>query len=119
MLTNYLPILFLFFLAAGIGTAMMVGGSLVRPKNQYAEKNSAYECGIDPVGDAMERVKPRYYVYAMIFLAFDVEAVFLFSWAIVFERLGFFALVEMFLFILILILGLLYAWYKGALQWGN
>lgn len=98
---------------------MMVVGSLVRPKNPYKEKNAAYECGLDPFSDAQERIKPGYYIYAMLFLAFDIEAVFLFPWAIVYDRLGLYALVEMVLFIIILLMGLLYAWHKGALKWAS
>lgn len=117
MLAGYIPVLILFLLAAGIGTGMLMVGGLVRPKNRYDEKNSPYECGIEPFGDALDRVKPSYYIYAMLFLAFDVEAIFLFPWAVVFDKIGVFALVEMVLFIVILVIGLLYVWYKGALNW--
>ncbi len=119
MLTNYLPIIFFFFLSLAVGAGMLVVGSLVRPKNDYEAKNAPYECGLDPFSDALQRVKPHYYIYAMLFLAFDVEAIFLFPWAIVFDKIGFFALVEMFLFMFIVVLGLLYAWYKGALNWAE
>ena len=119
MLVEYLPILLFFFIATGIGCGMLLAGSLVRPKHSYPAKDAPYECGIDPFGDALERVKPRYYIYAMLFLAFDIEAIFLYPWAIVSGRLGMYALVEMFLFLSLLVLGLLYAWYKGALQWGR
>ena len=115
--SSYVPILFFMALAGGIGLAMIFIGIIWRPKHSYAEKLSPYECGIDPEGDAWERVIPRYYVYAMLFLAFDVEALFLFPWAIVFDELGLFALVEMVLFIVVLLVGLIYAWAKGALDW--
>jgi NADH-quinone oxidoreductase subunit A len=116
-LSRYIPVLVFMVLAGVIGFSMLYLGILWRPKRPYKEKLSPYECGIEPFGDARERVVPRYYVYAMLFLAFDVEALFLFPWAIVFDKLGVFALVEMVLFIFILLIGLIYAWAKGALDW--
>ncbi len=115
--SSYVPILFFMAVAGGIGAAMLFIGLLWRPSNPYKEKGTPYECGIEPEGDAWERVIPRYYIYAMLFLAFDVEALFLFPWAIVFDKLGIFAFVEMVLFIVVLLIGLAYAWAKGALDW--
>jgi NADH-quinone oxidoreductase subunit A len=115
--SSYIPVLFFIALAAGIGGIMLLLGIMWRPQRRYEEKLSPYECGMTPTGDAWERVIPRYYVYAMLFLAFDVEALFLFPWAIVFDRIGLFAFVEMVLFIIILVIGLVYAWAKGALDW--
>lgn len=117
-LTAYSPMLITLAIAAGIGISMLVvGWILFRPNNPTPLKQMSYECGIEPEGDAFERVIPRYYIYAMLFLAFDVETLFLFPWAIVFDRIGIFAFIEMVLFILILLVGLFYAWAKGALDW--
>lgn len=117
-LNAYSPMLITLAIAAGIGVAMLVvGWILFRPNNPTPLKQVTYECGIEPEGDAWERVIPRYYIYAMLFLAFDVETLFLFPWAVVFDRIGMFAFIEMVLFILILLVGLFYAWAKGALDW--
>jgi len=76
-----------------------------------------YECGVDPIGDARDRFSVRFYIVAMLFLVFDVETIFLFPWAIIYDRLAVFGLVEMLLFIGILVVGYYYAWRKGALEW--
>ncbi|HEY6568184.1 MAG TPA: NADH-quinone oxidoreductase subunit A [Actinomycetota bacterium] len=90
---------------------------LVAPRKPNREKMSTYECGIDPVGQGWSQSQVRYYVYGFLFVIFDVESVFLFPWARVFESLGYTAVVEMALFIGILAVGLLYAWRKGVLKW--
>ena len=113
----YSPALIILAIATGTGVAMLAVGSLFRPDKPNPIKLAPYECGIAPAGDAWEPVVPRYYIYAMLFLAFDVETLFLFPWAVVFDRIGVFAFVEMVLFIMILIIGLAYAWAKGALDW--
>jgi NADH-quinone oxidoreductase subunit A len=101
---------------------LLVGGTLslsrlVRPKVYTDEKYDTYECGIDPVGGGWTQSTVRYYIFALLFVIFDVEAVFLFPWATVFAALGFFAYAEMVVFIAILALGLVYAWRKGVLDW--
>ncbi len=116
-LSSYIPVLVFMAISGAIGFLMLLIGRLWRPSHPYKEKLSPYECGIEPEGDAWERVIPRYYVYAMLFLAFDVEALFLFPWAIVFDKIGWFAFIEMVLFIIVLLIGLVYAWAKGALDW--
>jgi NADH-quinone oxidoreductase subunit A len=116
-LNSYVPVLFFMALAGIIGLAMLYMGLLWRPNRPYKEKRAPYECGIEPEGEAQERIISRYYIYAMLFIAFDVEAVFLFPWAIIFDKLGVFALVEMVLFVIVLFVGLVYAWAKGALDW--
>jgi NADH-quinone oxidoreductase subunit A len=105
--------------AAGVGLVAVAFGAakLVAPRRPLPEKLTTYECGIDPVGEGWSQSQIRYYIYAFLFVIFDVESVFLFPWAVVFERLGMFAVVEMALFILVLGLGLLYAWRKGVLKW--
>jgi NADH-quinone oxidoreductase subunit A len=90
---------------------------LVAPRRQTFDKLTTYECGIDPVGEGWSQTQIRYYIYAFLFVIFDVESVFLFPWATIFDRLGYQALVEMAIFVFILALGLLYAYRKRVLQW--
>jgi NADH-quinone oxidoreductase subunit A len=102
--------------AIGMVAAMLGVGRLVRPNRPQDEKFIAYEAGSDPVG-AFGQSNVRYYVYALLFVMFDVEAVFIFPWAVNVEKLGWFGLVEVAVFVVILTLGLLYAWRKGVLRW--
>lgn len=98
--------------------AAMVGAWLLRVKSTpSAEKQLPYECGVDPIGSGWMRFRVNYFLYALVFLAFDVETIFLYPWAVKFQSLGLFAFVEMLIFIAILALGLWYAWKEGALQW--
>jgi len=98
-------------------TAAFLGARLIAPRRPIAAKLTTYECGIDPVGDGWSQTQVRYFLYAFLFVIFDVESVFLFPWAVVFQRLGYTAVVEMAIFIGILALGLLYAYRKGVLHW--
>lgn len=115
---EYLPVLLISGLAVGFGVVNMIVGSLIRPSNPYKAKLDPYECGIDPVGTAHDRFSVRFYIIAMLFLLFDVEAIFLYPWAIVSGAInkGYW-FTEMFLFIVILLIGYIYAWKKGALEW--
>ena len=97
--------------------ATLLPNRLASPKVPGREKLTTYECGVDPIGQGWSQTTIRYYIFALLFVVFDVEAVFLFPWAIVFERIGWFAFVEMMIFIAILALGLLYAWRKKVLDW--
>ena len=90
---------------------------IISPRGKSLARFTTYECGIDPVGEGWSHTQIRYYIYAFLFVIFDVESVFLFPWATIFERLGMQAVVEMGIFILILALGLLYAYRKKVLQW--
>jgi NADH-quinone oxidoreductase subunit A len=90
---------------------------LVRPSRPQAQKYISYESGVDPVGDMWSQSQVRYYIFALLFVMFDVEAVFIFPWATRVELYGVFGLVEMLVFIGILLLGLVYAWRKGVLRW--
>jgi len=90
---------------------------LVQRRVFEKEKLMPYECGVDPIGDARDRFSVRFYIVAMLFLIFDVETIFLFPWAIIYDRLALFGLVEMLIFIGILVVGYYYAWQKGALEW--
>jgi len=109
----------LVFLVMGIGFLAfnLVVWRIIRPSRFSEEKLTTYECGIDPVGEGWSQSQIRYYIYAFLFVIFDVESVFLFPWATIFERLGYQAVVEMGIFVLILALGLLYAYRKKVLQW--
>jgi len=99
-----------------VGVTLIIAG-LVRPSKPSAEKTMSYECGENPVGHAWVQFNIRFYVFALAFIVFDVEAVFLFPWAVVFKELGLFAFVEGLIFIAILGLGLAYLWAKGDLEW--
>lgn len=104
--------------AAGLLVALMLGaGWLIRPSHPTAQKSIAYESGVDPVGPGFGQSQVRYYIFALLFVLFDVEAVFIFPWALRLESYGLFGLVEMGVFIVILALGLVYAWRKGVLRW--
>ncbi|ADG82883.1 NADH-ubiquinone/plastoquinone oxidoreductase chain 3 [Thermincola ferriacetica] len=90
---------------------------LFHPKNPTPQKLLTYECGLDTQGETWVQFKISYFMYALIFIAFDVETIFLYPWAIKFQSLGLFAIVEMFIFIAILLVGFFYAWKEGALEW--
>lgn len=92
-------------------------GKILRPVKPNAQKNIAYESGVDPTGDMWSQANIRYYIFALLFVMFDVEAVFIFPWATRLEIYGLFGLVEMAIFVFILLLGLIYAWRKGVLKW--
>ena len=103
----------------GVGFVLLTFmiAKLLRPHRPQAVKLQNYECGEAPVGSSWIQYNVGYYIFALIFVIFDVEVVFLFPWAVVFKKLGLFALIEMFIFLAILIFGLIYAWRKGALRW--
>ena len=113
---QYLAVALLLGAALLMVGAMLGVGRLIRPKRPQADKYLTYEAGSDPVG-GWGQSNVRYYVYALLFVIFDVEAVFIFPWAVNLEPLGVFGLVEMIVFIVILALGLVYAWRKGVLRW--
>jgi NADH:ubiquinone oxidoreductase subunit 3 (subunit A) len=107
------------FLAVGvlIPTAAIVVSWIVSPKKPNPIKQSTYECGMETVGESWVQFKAQYYIFALVFLVFDVETVFLFPWAVSLGNLPLFAVVEGIIFVLILIAGLIYAWRKGMLEW--
>jgi NADH:ubiquinone oxidoreductase subunit 3 (subunit A) len=107
-----LAVIALGFPLVGLGTAW-----LVRPKKPGAIKKATYECGLETIGDTWVQFKVQYYIYALIFVVFDIETVFLYPWAVAYKQLGLFALIEMAIFIGILVAGLVYAWRKGVLEW--
>jgi len=116
-MTQYAAVL--IFLGLGIGLVLVTFfvARLIRPSNPYQAKNQNYECAEKPIGSSWVRFNNRFYIFALIFVVFDVEAIFLFPWAVAFGQLGLFALVEMIIFICILVFGLYYAWRKGVLKW--
>jgi len=120
-LTAYWPVMIFFVFAIIFPVLPIVLGRLLRPNVYQKEKMRPYECGIDPETEAHDRFTVRYYIVAMLFLIFDVETIFLLPWAIIFMGDDFsftkFALLEMFVFLGILVLGYYYAWRKGALEW--
>jgi NADH-quinone oxidoreductase subunit A len=115
--TDYLPILVLMIVATLFGLGALLVGIFFRPNRPYAEKLMPYESGNIPAGEPRTRFSVHFYIVAMLFLVFDVEAVFLYPWAVVFDRIGFFAYIEMVLFIIILLVGYIYAWKKDAFNW--
>jgi len=106
-----------FVIGAIVPIAAIVAAWVVRPKRPNPIKQTTYECGVETVGDSWVQFKAQYYVFALVFLIFDVETVFLFPWAVKLDSLGMFAVIEGIIFILILIVGLVYTWRKGMLEW--
>ena len=123
MLGEYWPILLFLAVASAVGIALLVFGTvlgrLFGPKNKgpAAEKLSPYECGFEAFEDAHMQFDVRYYLIAILFIAFDLEIAFVFPWAVIFRSLGMTGLVEMGIFLGLLVLGFVYAWKKGALEW--
>ncbi len=109
----------LVFIIVGIGCVLFafLMARIVRPHRPYQVKNETYECGEPISGPSWVQFNNHFYIFGLIFVIFDVEAVFLFPWAVAYKSLGLFALVEMVIFIAILLVGLVYAWKKGALKW--
>jgi NADH-quinone oxidoreductase subunit A len=114
---NYVPVFIFFAVVAVLIPLTLVLARIVRPQNPNKTKLMPYECGIDPVDSARGRYTVRYYIIAILFVVFDVETIFLFPWAVKFKALGMFGLVEMLVFLGILIVGYVWIWKKGALEW--
>jgi len=117
MLESYLPILVLIGIAFAFAIGSVVMSRLIGIKRPSEVKLAPYECGMPLIGTAQERFSIKFYIIAMLFILFDIEAVFLYPWAVMFKRLGIFGFVEMGIFILILLVGFIYVWKKGALEW--
>ncbi|HYQ95553.1 MAG TPA: NADH-quinone oxidoreductase subunit A [Candidatus Eisenbacteria bacterium] len=113
----FIPILMMLVVAVGFAAFTLVGSHFLGKRVNDPAKLSPYECGITPTGTARERFHTRFYLVAMLFIVFDIETVFLYPWAIVFKQLGMFGLIEMAVFVAILLIGLVYVWGKGALEW--
>jgi len=116
-LESYGTLIALAIVGSGLVAVAILAARIISPRRPLPGKLTTYECGIDPVGEGWSQTQIRYYIYAFLFVIFDVESVFLFPWAVIFERLGMTAVVEMGIFIGILALGLVYAWRKGVLRW--
>lgn len=114
---NYLPVLIFLVIAAAFGLGALLVGAIFRPRRPYPEKLTPYESGNPPVGEPRYRFSVKFYVIAMLFVVFDVEAVFLYPWAVVFDKIGLYAFIEMMVFIAILLVGYVYAWKREAFKW--
>jgi NADH-quinone oxidoreductase subunit A len=117
MLGEYLPILLFLAVATVVGVSLLVLGSLLGPQRPESDKLSPYECGFEAFEDAHMQFDVRYYLIAILFIAFDLEIAFVFPWAVIFRSLGIVGLIEMGIFLGLLVLGFVYVWKKGALEW--
>ncbi len=117
MLGNYLPILIFMTITLVMGSVFIILGKLLGPSRPDAEKNSPYECGFEAFEDSRMKFDVRYYLVAILFIIFDLEIAFLFPWAIVLDQIGTFGLVSMAIFLSVLVVGFIYEWKKGALEW--
>ncbi len=117
MLENYLPILIFIVVALGLGTVMICVGAVLGPRRPDSEKLSPYECGFEAFEDSRMKFDVRYYLVAILFIIFDLEIAFLFPWAVVLDEIGMFGFLAMMLFLGVLVVGFIYEWKKGALEW--
>jgi len=117
VLAEYLPTLLFLIVASGIGVALLLVGQVLGPSRPTAEKLSPYECGFAAFEDARMQFDVRYYLVAILFIVFDLEIAFILPWALVFRDLGLFGLIEMGVFLTLLVIGFVYVWKKGALEW--
>ncbi|MGF1515396.1 MAG: photosynthetic/respiratory NAD(P)H-quinone oxidoreductase subunit C [Elainellaceae cyanobacterium] len=107
-----------FLIICGLVPVLALGASyILRPKREGIERRTTYESGMEPIGNAWIQFNIRYYMFALVFVIFDVEVVFLYPWAVAFNQLGLLAFIEVLIFVAILVVGLVYAWRKGALEW--
>ncbi len=117
MLTNYLPILLFIFIGVLFGIVPLAAGALLGPRKPNPVKNEAYECGFKAFEDARLPFDVRFYLVAILFIIFDLETAFMFPWAVVLRHIGWFGFLSMMAFLLILVIGFIYEWRKGALEW--
>ena len=117
MLSAWAPILVFMILVTGFALVSVIGSLILGMRKPTPEKQAPYECGMQPVGTARERFSVKFYLVAMLFLLFDIEAVFLFPWAVVYRDLKLFGFFEMLVFIAVVLSGYVYVWKKGALEW--
>jgi len=114
---DYLPIILILIIATSIGLGALILGLFFRPRRPYAFKLSPYESGNPPIGEPRYKFSVKFYIIAMLFVVFDVEAVFLYPWAVAYDKIKLYGFIEMMIFIFILLVGYIYAWKKGALTW--
>jgi NADH-quinone oxidoreductase subunit A len=117
MLENYLPVLVFMAVGIGFGLIPVAAGFLLAPRHPDSEKLSPYECGFEAFEDSRMRFDVRYYLVAILFIIFDLEIAFLFPWGVVLDQIGMFGYLAMMLFLGILVIGFIYEWKKGALEW--
>lgn len=117
MLQNYLPILIFIVIALLFGFVLIAAGGILGPQRPDSEKASPYECGFEAFEDARMRFDIRYYLVAILFIIFDLEIAFMFPWAVVLKQIGMFGYLAMVTFLGILVIGFIYEWMKGALEW--
>lgn len=117
MLENYLPVLIFIIIGVALGVVALIVGRLLSPNRPDAAKNSPYECGFPAFDDARMPFDVRFYLVAILFIIFDLETAFLVPWAVVFRKIGWFGLIAMGVFLGLLIIGFIYEWKKGALEW--
>ncbi len=117
MLGEYLPILIFLAVGFALATILLVLGLLAGPRRPDAEKDAPFECGFPAFEDARMKFDVRYYLVAILFIVFDLEIAFMFPWAVVLDTVGVFGIVAMGIFLLILLVGFIYEWKKGALEW--
>jgi len=117
MLENYLPILVFIVLGVLFGVAPVVAGFVLGPNRPDSDKNAPYECGFEAFEDSRMRFDVRYYLVAILFIIFDLEIAFLFPWAVVLDVIGIIGFMAMVIFLAILVIGFIYEWKKGALEW--
>jgi NADH-quinone oxidoreductase subunit A len=115
--SHYIPVIAFILMGVLIPSGAMIMSWMIRARNPYKEKLTTYECGEEPIGKAQMQFDVQYYIYAILFVVFDVETVFLYPWAVVFPDIGIIAVIEMIIFIAMLVVGLVYAWKKGILEW--
>ena len=117
LMEQYLPVLISLIVAGIVVSVMVFASTILGPRSRSAVKDQAFECGNPPSGNARARFSVKFDLVAILFIVFDVEVVFLYPWAVLFRQLGLFGFVEMLFFVLILTIGLVYVWKRGALEW--
>lgn len=117
MLIGYYPIAVLIIITVLLGGVVIALGHLVGPRRPTEKKSAPYESGMPPIGPGTRQMPVRFYIVAVLFILFDIEIIFLIPWAVIFRELGLFGLIEIIVFIVILLVGFIYAWKKGALEW--
>ena len=117
MLENYLPVLMFIVIGTVVGAAMIAMGFVLSPNRPDSEKNSPYECGFEAFEDSRMKFDVRYYLVAILFIIFDLEIAFLFPWAVVLDQIGMAGFWAMMIFLAVLVVGFIYEWKKGALEW--
>jgi len=116
-MSEYVPVVIMLLLAAATASGMIVATTIIGPKKKFADKMEPFECGESPIVSPKQRFSVKFYLVALFFVIFDIEAVFVYPWAVLFRDLGLFGFVEMIIFIAVLAIGLIYVWKRGALEW--